>query len=178
MVKRLFQEYVYQHPWAVVTEATWLKYPNPFCPHVLDVDVISRRVDDNDGFLKTRRLFTATSPVPRGLRWLMNSDVAYAVEDSVVDPVKQRMELNLRSLTFGDIVEMRETSTFEPHPENSEWTLLKQHWSCEWKVSTAFVSSLEKLSVQRFLSSVANGRLAVKQLCQDIEQNETPNHVS
>lgn len=105
MVGHFEDEYTYYHPWSVVSEAAWRKYPHPLCPQVLDVDVIFRYIDARKRQLKTRRLFTGTSPVPRGFRWLLDCDEAYAVEDSAVDVAEKRMELNLRSLSLSDLVE-------------------------------------------------------------------------
>lgn len=49
MVKFLSLMHTYDHPWPLVTTAVWQKYPNPFSPHVISTDVISRSVDKNTG---------------------------------------------------------------------------------------------------------------------------------
>lgn len=104
MVKKEVQEYTYEHPWEVVTEASLRKYPNRWCPQVQRVETLKRTVDSN-GRLLSRRLFQGTNPVPSWLHWLIGSEPAYAVEDSVIDSREKTMVLCLRSLSLRNLVE-------------------------------------------------------------------------
>ncbi|GJQ09374.1 hypothetical protein GpartN1_g1165.t1 [Galdieria partita] len=169
MVKKEVQEYIYEHPWEVVTEASLRKYPNRWCPQVQRVETLRRTVDSS-GRLLSRRLFQGTNPVPSWLHWLIGSEPAYAVEDSVVDPQQKTMVLRLSSLSLRNWVEVDETCTYRVHPENPNWTVLRQEWSCQWKEPSGMIAALENLSVERFRKTVANGRQAIKEICDDIER--------
>ncbi|EME32202.1 slowmo homolog 2 isoform 2 [Galdieria sulphuraria] len=169
MVKKEVEEYIYEHPWEVVTEASLRKYPNRWCPQVQRVETMRRTVD-NRGRLLSRRLFQGTNPVPSWLHWLIGSEPAYAVEDSVIDPQEKTMVLRLSSLSLRNWVEVDETCTYRVHHENPNWTVLRQEWSCRWKEPSGMISALENLSVERFRKTVANGRQAVKEICDDIER--------
>ena len=53
----------YEFSWEMVSQALWLKYPNPLSTHVLASDILSRTID-SDGVLHTVRLILKTSSVP------------------------------------------------------------------------------------------------------------------
>jgi hypothetical protein len=55
--------HVHRHPWERVTYAFWKKYPNPMSPHVVDIDVLDRHIDD-EGRLQTTRLITCKDKIP------------------------------------------------------------------------------------------------------------------
>ena len=79
------------------------------------------------------------------------------------------MTLELQSLSFGNVLQVTETCTYEPHETNPEWTVFRQDWSCEWNVPNYLRSRLDKLSLQRFRASVENGRTAVSEICRELE---------
>lgn len=54
----------FNHSWAEVTAANWMKYPNEQCPHVIAVDVLDRHVDPETGVLRTERLLTCNQNAP------------------------------------------------------------------------------------------------------------------
>mmetsp|Transcript_1863 Transcript_1863/g.3258 ORF Transcript_1863/g.3258 Transcript_1863/m.3258 type:complete len:175 (-) Transcript_1863:1037-1561(-) len=162
-------EHVYKHSWETVTLAHWKKYPNTHCPQVLEVDILDRAVDSATGRMFTKRLFTGQSPVPSFLSWLIKPEPAYAIECSMVDPKEKKMVLNLKSLSYSNLIQVNETCTYEPHPENQEWTVFRQEWRCDWNAPTYLKNRLDSLSVQRFRDSVMNGRRAIQEICNELE---------
>ncbi len=64
MVRFYKTNFEYEHPFAQVSLAVFMKYPNPFAAHVLASDVIDRFVDET-GRLHTTRLFLKRGAVPK-----------------------------------------------------------------------------------------------------------------
>ena len=54
----------FEHSWAQVTAANWMKYPNEQCPHVIAVDILDRHIDPETGVLRTERLLTCNQNAP------------------------------------------------------------------------------------------------------------------
>mmetsp|Transcript_8328 Transcript_8328/g.15072 ORF Transcript_8328/g.15072 Transcript_8328/m.15072 type:complete len:185 (-) Transcript_8328:948-1502(-) len=169
MVSKEVQEYVYKHSWEVVTRAHWAKYPNEKCPQVQKVDTLKRYIDTTSNELHTTRLFTGSSPIPSFLHWLIPPEPVYAMEKSVVNRETRSMQLDMRSLSFANILQVNERCIYREHPDNPDWTLFRQEWQCEWNVPKYLKSRLDALSLQRFRDSVQNGRQAVQEICTEIE---------
>ena len=86
-----------------MTQAIWLKYPNPFSRHVHSQDTLSRFVDPSTGILHTKRLIVKSGSVPQWLALLFGKRTssraeALVVEDSRVDVVARQMETVTRNL--------------------------------------------------------------------------------
>jgi hypothetical protein len=52
------------HSWSTTTIGLWLKYPNPYSPHVLSIDVLSRSINVDTGVLRTERLVGVKQAIP------------------------------------------------------------------------------------------------------------------
>lgn len=83
------QEHIYRHPWERVTAANWKKYADmehrPLLSHVVEVNIVHRRVDQEGGQLLTTRAITVNAPGPWWLQRLMGTSVCQCLEESIVD---------------------------------------------------------------------------------------------
>lgn len=52
------------HPWALVNQGIWRKYPNRECAHVISVDVLDRSIDPTTGILRTERVLGVRQKAP------------------------------------------------------------------------------------------------------------------
>ncbi|KAJ7568897.1 hypothetical protein O6H91_01G052000 [Diphasiastrum complanatum] len=176
MVRAYRQEHVYKHPWDRVTAANWRKYQDlekkPLLAHILEVDTISRNIDEDSGKMHTKRLVTVNAPGPWWLQRILGSSICHSVEESTVDPVKQEMEMVTRNVTWKDFVEVEERCWYAPHPENSNWTLFRQqtHIRCaKLSVLASMADKIEKHCVEKFQQNSAKGREVMEQVCSFLE---------
>jgi hypothetical protein len=51
-------------PWSQTALAVWHKYPNPYAPHVISMDVLSQTFDEQSGLLRVERILGVRQPAP------------------------------------------------------------------------------------------------------------------
>ncbi|GJJ09561.1 hypothetical protein Clacol_003784 [Clathrus columnatus] len=94
-------------PWATVTLAYFLRYPNPYASHILSCDVISRSIT-SEGHLKTCRLLLKKGVLPNWARKFVARPEAWVVEESEVDlegKVVRSVTKNLNHVKVLQVVE-------------------------------------------------------------------------
>ncbi|XP_022662966.1 PRELI domain containing protein 3B-like [Varroa jacobsoni] len=118
-------EHTFNHPWEVVTQAAWRKYPNPLNPSVVAIDIVDRNV--HGGQLHSHRLITTKWGVPAWARPVFGRDkLGYASEHSVVDPEKKVMTMMSKNLNFSKELNLVERLTYTEHPTQPGCTLMTQ----------------------------------------------------
>jgi len=118
--------HVFDHTWDRVTQAFWLKYQSPRMAHIKEVIVLNRSVDDA-GRLSTRRLVVAQLKVPTILASFVarRIDSWYAIEDTLVDAKARQLQVTMRNVSYGRVVEAVQSSTYKPGPDGDDTTLLE-----------------------------------------------------
>jgi len=103
------QSFTFDDPWSIVSLAYCRRYPNPYAPHIISCDVISRTVTPS-GTLQTTRLILKRGSLPR---WAPKGIIARAeswvVEESEVDPLGKTLRCTTRNLEFTKVMKMEET---------------------------------------------------------------------
>jgi len=116
-------EYTFAHPWATVTQAFWRKYPNELQSGVVGNDTINRHID-SAGHLHSTRLIISKWGVPSCLQiFIGGSDLGFAVEHSIVDPVNKTMTLKSHNLTANSVFNMYENITYKASADNTKTEL-------------------------------------------------------
>lgn len=95
--------------------AAQVKYPNPFNPSVLSIDVVSRSVDRETGVLHTVKLINSSWPM------FTNAGELRAIERTEIDPVNQKMLLESNNIDMRSVLKAHERLEYEVHPDNAEW---------------------------------------------------------
>eukprot|EP01114_Cavostelium_apophysatum_P022555 TRINITY_DN819_c0_g1_i1.p1 TRINITY_DN819_c0_g1~~TRINITY_DN819_c0_g1_i1.p1 ORF type:complete len:179 (-),score=30.28 TRINITY_DN819_c0_g1_i1:77-613(-) len=155
--------HTFKHAWNEISFANWKKYPNPARPDVLSVDLLRRDFNPQDGVLTTRRLVIMKPALPAFLLKLTGaSSYWYFVEDAVIDPKSNKMELTATNISFSQYIEMHEKCTYTPSQENSKWT----HFEQQARV-TSFTfgvsKKIEDFCVQTFKQNATKGRELMEQ---------------
>ncbi|KAH7414608.1 hypothetical protein KP509_14G001700 [Ceratopteris richardii] len=176
MVRRYTQEHTFLHPWGRVTAACWRKYTDPEnrtrLSHILDVDTLDRKLDSLNGRLLTKRAITVNAPGPWWLQKIVGESVCHCIEESTVDAGKKSMEIVTRNVTLKNFVSVEEKCWYSPHPENSDWTILRQETSISCHTFSALASMAEKIEqrcVEKFQQNSVKGREVMENLCTYLE---------
>nr|VZI48309.1 unnamed protein product [Spirometra erinaceieuropaei] len=119
MVGSWREEFVLHKPWADVMRAAQVKYPNPFNPNVLSIDVISREVASDGETLRTTKLINSSWPM------FSNAGELKAVESTTINPRKQYMLLESNNVDLRGVLKAYEKLEYEAHPKNKEWTVVR-----------------------------------------------------
>jgi len=154
--------HTFKHPWKDISLATWFKYPNPSRPDVLCVDMLNREFDADTGVLRIRRLLTLRVAIPFWLEKITGGARCFFVEDAVIDPNNNRMELTGKNVSWSQLVEMKEHVTYSTSSENKDWTHMKQ----EAKVSVfsfGLQRKVEDICIKNFKDNAWKGRELMEQ---------------
>jgi hypothetical protein len=154
-----------------VTLASWRKYPNDMTPHVVNVDIINRGIDQKTGVLRTERLITCKQNIPDFVRRVLGGEnVAHVLEVSEVDPRTRTMVLRSRNLSMNQLIDMEEVCTYQIDNQDDQRTCFKQ----EVKISVFGVSlhmlrsRVEEFCLNRFKMNAMAGRLGMEQVIQKV----------
>ncbi|OQV16345.1 putative Protein slowmo [Hypsibius exemplaris] len=119
-------QHVFDHPWEMISQAAWRKYPNPNNANIVAIDVLDRRLS-LEGGLTTDRLFTTKFAFPKWISpFIPLSEFCYSTERSTVNPAARSMVLEARNLSLGSVITVEERLEYTPHPADSTKTLLTQ----------------------------------------------------
>ncbi|KAL5115036.1 Phospholipid metabolism protein [Pleosporales sp. CAS-2024a] len=164
---KYFQQTVdFDYSWEEVSTSNWRKYGpwNEKTPHVIAVDTLSRTVDPATGILRSERLITCRQSAPKWVTSILGSqDTSMVYETSYVDPVAKKLTLCSMNMTMSDLINVRETCTYQPSSSSStctpsttftqraEITALCGGWQ---KIR----NSIEQFTVERFQQNAAKGK--------------------
>ncbi|CCM00312.1 uncharacterized protein FIBRA_02342 [Fibroporia radiculosa] len=102
------QSFLYDDPWAIVSYAFFMRYPNPLASHVLSCDVISRTLSPS-GSLVTTRLILKSGALPRWApKGMISRAESWVVEESEVDPVGRTVRCTTKNLDHVKVMRVEE----------------------------------------------------------------------
>ncbi|KAF9186470.1 hypothetical protein BGZ51_001998 [Haplosporangium sp. Z 767] len=150
----------FDHSWAQVTAANWMKYPNEQCPHVIAVDILDRHVDPETGVLRTERLLTCNQNAPAlVLKFLGGSTLSYVRETSELDPKTKKLTMKTQNLSMCNVLTINETVTYTVNPQDESSTIFKQEAQIvAGSALSRFSSYVEDFCLTRFRDNAAVGR--------------------
>lgn len=64
MPKTFENGFALPYQWSQTALAVWHKYPNPFAPHVVSMDVVDRTYDERTGLLRVERILGVRQGAP------------------------------------------------------------------------------------------------------------------
>ncbi|KAA3678072.1 uncharacterized protein DEA37_0001174 [Paragonimus westermani] len=118
------EDFVVKHPWMEVMKAVQNKYPNPHNNTVANIDIISRNVDQLTGVISTLRLLNSSFP-------MFHHGHLKAIEWSSIHGREKRMTVVSHNVDLRSVMKAVEEMEYTVHPENPNWTLVKQSVSID-----------------------------------------------
>ncbi|CAH8475149.1 PRELI domain containing protein 3A [Schistosoma haematobium] len=116
--RRWSEKFVIKHPWHDVVSSVQFKYPNPYNPNVLNIDVINRQVDLTGGAMLSCKLINSSWP-------MFHMGHLKALEYSCIQVPNKRMVSNTINIDFQGVLSGMEHMEYTVHPENKDWTVLE-----------------------------------------------------
>jgi hypothetical protein len=143
-------EHTFTHPWEIVAQSVWKKYPSLTNPVIIGIDVLDRKVID--GVLHTHRLISSKWSFPRWAQPIFGSTrLTYASEHSEVNPITRQMVLKTRNLPFSKYIAVHEIVSYVPHPENNSKTLIRQE----------AVVTLRRVPIVSYVQDLVSNKISV-----------------
>jgi hypothetical protein len=118
--------------------------------------------------LSATRLITTKSQVPSFISYMIRdkSSLGFFVEESTIDPVNKVMVMRTTNHTFSSLIQVHETCTYTPSPENPEWTMFKQDVSIHvvpYEKIPKLNEIIEDFTMKKFLENAQKGRNIMEQ---------------
>ncbi|CAH8457647.1 unnamed protein product [Heterobilharzia americana] len=118
------EKFVIKHPWHDVVSSVQIKYPNPYNPNVLNIDVLNRHVDCASGVIRSCKLINSSWP-------MFNVGYLRALEYSCIQVPEKRMTSKTVNIDLHGVLNGSEIMEYTVHPENKDWTVLEHSISVE-----------------------------------------------
>ncbi|CAH8834052.1 unnamed protein product [Trichobilharzia szidati] len=122
--RRWSEKFVIKHPWHDVVSSVQFKYPNPYNPNVLNIDVLNRYVDASSGIMHSCKLINSSWP-------MFHMGHLRALEYSCVHVPEKRMISKTINIDLQGVLDGLEQMEYTVHPENKDWTVLEHSISVE-----------------------------------------------
>ncbi|CAH8449691.1 unnamed protein product [Schistosoma turkestanicum] len=116
--RRWSEKFVIKHPWHDVVSSVQFKYPNPFNPNVLNIDILSRQIDLTCGSIHSYKLINSSWP-------MFHMGQLKALEYSCIHIPEKRMVSDTINIDFQGVLNGTEHMEYTVHPENKDWTVLE-----------------------------------------------------
>jgi len=174
--------HTYQSDWETVTSAFWVKYPNTLQPHVKSIDTVNREIDAENQILKVRRVITLSYDLPGWIERIIGRKLeGLATEEATVDLKTRKLTIVGQNHSCSEYFGVRETCTYEPHPENPSWTQYEQKSSYTIRGLGSISGLLESHAVKTAKSKGQNGLNAMSEIIEKLEskdwRNQVPGHI-
>jgi hypothetical protein len=174
--------YTYRYPFRTVTSAQWAKYPNPWSPHIISIDSFHRSIDQRGTFINHRIISTKNeSNIPSFVRAVLPTiGHVFTWEKIEVNPQDRIMIMESHNQTASSLLDIKETCTFQEHPENPNWTLYSQVFDVNVQ-TRLFRERIKHFVLDRLQAQAGKGSQAMEEICErvntrsdtDDEGNET-----
>lgn len=177
---KLFEsKHFFDYSWEQVTAANWQKYPNELATHVVSVDILNRRFDEERNVLRTERLIACKQAVPQWLRALVGADeCSYVREISEVDLATKTLTMKSANMTMSHLLLVNETVIYRPDPSMpGKRTVFEQEAEITAFLSwTSICNKIEEWSVERFGQNAKIGKsgfeIVLKSLAEKWDESE------
>lgn len=157
-------EYIFNHSWSAVTTAFWMKYPNPHSPHILAVDVLSRRFEKSTNSLHSVRLLEKTNSKPKLAEKLVKGKAALMIEESVVDRDEQVMTTRTYNLTHCRVLRVEEHCEYKAIDDRTLLTTEVRLVCPLW----GWAMTVETFAMERIKGNIQKARVAMEYVIHNV----------
>lgn len=162
--------HIFKNDFNSVTSVVFNKYPNPYATHVLSIDTISRKIDEN-GNLLTTRLFRKKGKLPRWIEYIVGSRIteSWMIEFTMVDPNKKIMKSFNRNIDHVRLLQVEEYTTYE-YNEIEKHTVVNSKVKFTSGFHVGIRNKIEKMSLSRFEAGVEKSRQGMALVMKKVEE--------
>lgn len=162
--------HVFSKDFDTVSLAFFNRYPNPYASHVLSIDTLSRKLD-NDGNLHTTRLIKKAGKLPRWAKpFLGKISESWIIEFSIVDPKQALMRTYTRNLDHTKIIQVEEYTTYKQAERNIRSTACSSRVKFSSGFNVGIRSKIEDWSRSRFDENIKKSRMGMLFVMQELEK--------
>ncbi|TWW59769.1 SEC14-like protein 1 [Takifugu flavidus] len=123
-------------------------------PMFVASDVTNEETSEDGSSHRIERRCTLDVDAPRLLKRIAGVDYVYFIQKNTLDRRERTLHIESHNETFSNRVIIHETCCYSVHPENEEWTCFEQSASLDIKSFFGFESTVEKIAMKQYASSI------------------------
>ncbi|TNM86158.1 hypothetical protein fugu_008429, partial [Takifugu bimaculatus] len=132
-------------------------------------DVTNEETSEDGSSHRIERRCTLDVDAPRLLKRIAGVDYVYFIQKNTLDRRERTLHIESHNETFSNRVIIHETCCYSVHPENEEWTCFEQSASLDIKSFFGFESTVEKIAMKQYASSIKKGKEIIEFYLKELE---------
>ncbi|KAM8842263.1 SEC14-like protein 1 isoform X2 [Synchiropus splendidus] len=161
---------VYKHPFELVMAAYERRFPTcHLIPMFVASDVLEEETSEDGSTHKIERRCALDVDAPRLLKRIAGVDYVYFNQKNTLNRKDRTLHIESHNETFSNRVIIHEVCSYSVHPENEAWTCFEQSASLDIKSFFGFESTVEKIAMKQYASSIKKGKEIIEYYLKELE---------
>ncbi|XP_023992315.1 SEC14-like protein 1 isoform X2 [Salvelinus sp. IW2-2015] len=162
---------VYKQPFELVMEAYERRFPTcHLIPMFVDSEVLGETEREDGSIHQVQRRCKLDVDAPRLLKRIAGVDYVYFSQENTLNKRERTLHIESHNETFSNRVIIHELCSYSAHPENEDWTCFEQSASLDIKSFFGFESTVEKMAMKQYASSIKKGKEIIEFYLNQLEE--------
>ncbi|KAL2086946.1 hypothetical protein ACEWY4_018005 [Coilia grayii] len=141
----------------------------PLIPMFVGSDVMSEEQSEDGCTHNIERRCKLDVDAPRLLKRIAGVDYVYFIQKNSLNRHERTLHIESHNETFSNRVIIHELCCYSVHPENEAWTCFEQSASLDIKSFFGFESTVEKIAMKQYASSIKKGKEIIEYYLKQLE---------
>uniref|UniRef100_A0A8C8DI07 SEC14 like lipid binding 1 n=1 Tax=Oryzias sinensis TaxID=183150 RepID=A0A8C8DI07_9TELE len=138
-------------------------------PMFVGSEVVNEEVSEDGSVHRVERRCALDVDAPRLLKRIAGVDHVYFNQKNTLNKRERTLHIESRNESFSNRVVVHETCCYSVHPENEDWTCFEQTASLDIKSFFGFESTVEKIAMKQYASSINKGKEIIEYYLNELE---------
>ncbi|KAG8015053.1 SEC14-like protein 1, partial [Nibea albiflora] len=138
-------------------------------PMFVASDVMDEETSEDGSLQRIERRCALDVDAPRLLKRIAGVDYVYFIQKNTLNRKERTLHIESHNETFSNRVIIHETCCYSVHPENEDWTCFEQTASLDIKSFFGFESTVEKIAMKQYASSIKKGKEIIEFYLKELE---------
>ncbi|KAG7238237.1 hypothetical protein INR49_031152, partial [Caranx melampygus] len=138
-------------------------------PMFVASDVVNEESSEDGATHRIERRCALDVDAPRLLKRIAGVDYVYFIQKNTLNRKERTLHIESHNETFSNRVIIHETCCYSVHPENEDWTCFEQTASLDIKSFFGFESTVEKIAMKQYASSINKGKEIIEYYLRELE---------
>uniref|UniRef100_A0A4W5PCV8 SEC14 like lipid binding 1 n=1 Tax=Hucho hucho TaxID=62062 RepID=A0A4W5PCV8_9TELE len=139
-------------------------------PMFVDSEVLEETESEDGSMHQVQRRCKLDVDAPRLLKRIAGVDYVYFSQENTLNKRERTLHIESHNETFSNRVIIHELCSYSAHPENEDWTCFEQSASLDIKSFFGFESTVEKMAMKQYASSIKKGKEIIEFYLNQLEE--------
>ncbi|KAK5866560.1 hypothetical protein PBY51_020743 [Eleginops maclovinus] len=169
-LRSVFQSIGAEKQSSAFTRAYERRFPTcHLIPMFVASDVVEEETNEDGSNTRVQRRCALDVDAPRLLKRIAGVDYVYFIQNNTLNRKERTLHIESHNDTFSNRVIIHETCCYSVHPENDAWTCFEQTASLDIKSFFGFESTVEKIAMKQYASSIKKGKEIIEFYLKELE---------